>query len=138
MNAVRRLAGTLLAGVFIVDGSDAIRNSESKVKNADVVARPLGRLFPFLDRDTESLVRFNGAVQVGAGTLLALGKFQRLSAVVLIASVLPTTYAGHRFWEEADPATRAQQQTQFLKNLGLVGGLLSIAGSDLPTRASRR
>ena len=46
------------------------------------------------------LVRVNGAVQVGAGVFLAIGKFRRPAAFALIGSIIPTTYAGHRFWEE--------------------------------------
>ena len=39
---------------------------------------------------------------VGAGALLAVGKFRRVASIALLASLLPTTYAGHRFWEETD------------------------------------
>ena len=42
----------------------------------------------------------------------------------LIGTLVPTTYAGHRFWEETDDAARAQQRIHFLKNLGLLGGLI--------------
>ncbi len=79
---------------------------------------------PILPQDAEQLVRINGAVMVGAGTLMALGKFRRLAAVALIGSIIPTTYAGRRFWEEEDEASRAQQRIDFLKNLGLLAGLI--------------
>ena len=79
---------------------------------------------PVLPQDAEKLVRINGAVMVGAGTLMALGKLRRLAALALIGSIIPTTYAGHRFWEEEDEATKAQQRIHFLKNLGLLGGLI--------------
>jgi hypothetical protein len=69
----------------------------------------------------------NGIVQVSGGILLAIGKFPRLAAVALIGSIVPTTYAGHRFWEEADDEMRAQQKIQLLKNLGLLGGLIFAA-----------
>ena len=46
-----------------------------------------------------------------------------------------TTAAGHRFWEETDDTTRAQQQIHFLKNLGLVGGLI-LAAVDTEGRPS--
>jgi putative oxidoreductase len=42
---------------------------------------------------------------------------------------VPTTLAGHRFWEEDDPARRHQQQIHFFKNLGLLGGLV-LAAAD--------
>ncbi|MFL6124883.1 DoxX family protein, partial [Actinophytocola sp.] len=67
--------------------------------------------------------------QVAAGVALGLGKFPRLSALVLAASLAPTTMAGHRFWEHDDTADRAAQRIHFLKNVGLIGGLL-IAAAD--------
>ncbi|MCA1692575.1 MAG: DoxX family protein [Actinobacteria bacterium] len=74
--------------------------------------------------DTEQLVKVNACVQVGAGILLALGRFPRLAAAALAGSLVPTTLAGHRFWEEQDPNRKRQQQTHFLKNVSLLGGLL--------------
>ena len=89
------------------------------------------------------MVRFNGMVQVGAGGLLALGKFRRLASWALVASVIPTTYAGHRFWDEVDDEARTQQRVHFLKNLGLLGGLILSAtdtegAPSLGWRARRR
>ncbi len=74
-----------------------------------------------------TLVRLNGAVQVGGGVFLAIGKLPRLAALALMATIVPTTYAGHRFWEESDDIKRAEQRTQLLKNLGLLGGLIFAA-----------
>ena len=36
--------------------------------------------------------------------MLALGIWPRLAALGLIGSIVPTTAAGHRFWEEETPA----------------------------------
>jgi len=143
MSISRRVARPLLASMFIAGGVDAIQSPESKVKAAAAVTEPLRARFPGLPEDTATLVRLNGMVQVGAGGLLALGKFRRLASWVLVASVIPTTYAGHRFWEEVDDETRAQQRVHFLKNLGLLGGLI-LAATDtegapsLGWRARRR
>ena len=41
---------------------------------------------------------------------------------------MPTTAAGHRFWEEQDPAERAQQRIHFFKNVSMLGGLIIAAG----------
>ena len=46
---------------------------------------------------------------------------------MLAATVVPTTMSAHLFWKEQDPQVRAQQKVQFLKNLGLLGGLLLAA-----------
>ena len=47
---------------------------------------------------------------------------------------MPTTAAGHRFWEH-EGANRQQQLIHFLKNVGLVGGLL-IAAVDTEGKPS--
>ena len=78
---------------------------------------------------TEEAVRINGAVQAVAGTMLALGWWPRLSAFTLAATLVPTTLAGHRFWEAEDEQERRQQRIHFLKNVSMLGGLL-IASAD--------
>jgi uncharacterized membrane protein YphA (DoxX/SURF4 family) len=143
MALTRRIARPLLASVFIVEGVDALRHPEAKAKAAQAVTVPLTRRVPALPDDPELLVRVNGAVQVGAGLLLAVGRFRRLAALALIGSIVPTTYAGHRFWEEDDETIRAQQQAHFAKNLGLLGGLILAAADtegapSLGWRARRR
>ncbi|RKS71405.1 DoxX-like protein [Motilibacter peucedani] len=127
MTLVRRLARPCIAGIFISGGLDQLRAPQTKSEKADPVAQPITKALPWLPEDTETLVRVNGAVQVGAGALLALGKLPRLSALALAASLVPTTAAGHAFWSAPDGATRAAQRTQFLKNLSILGGLLLAA-----------
>ena len=74
--------------------------------------------------DPIALVRFNGGVQAIGGALLGLGAFTRLAAFTLAASLVPTTLAGHRFWEETDAEGRAAQRVQFFKNAAMLGGLV--------------
>jgi len=143
MALTRRIARPLLASVFIAEGIDSIRDPERRAKAAQVVTVPLTRRVPALPDDPELLVQLHGAVQVGAGVLLAVGRFRRLASLALIASIVPTTYASHRFWEEDDTAVRAEQQIHFLKNLGLLGGLVLAAfdtegAPSLGWRAHRR
>lgn len=123
MTPSRLLARPLLASVFITSGIDVLRNPEPRVKIAEPVASRIAEMTGLPD-NTELLVKLNAGVQVGAGLLLASGKSPRLAAAVLVGSLVPTTAAGHRFWEELDEAKRRQQQVHFFKNLGLLGGLL--------------
>lgn len=124
MQLVTPLARPLLASMFVVGGLDAMLHAEGKVKFAEYVTRPLSERFDFIPQDTETLVRVNGATQLFAGIALALGKLTRLSSLALIMSIIPTTLAGHRFWEATSDEERAQQRVHFLKNAGLLGGLL--------------
>ena len=122
MSVTRRIARPLLAAVFVTSGIDALRNPGPRVAMAESLPSEVTESLPV--DDTEQLVKVNAGVQVVAGVLLAIGRFPRLAAAALAGSLVPTTLAGHSFWEEDDPGARAQQQTQFLKNAGLLGGLV--------------
>ena len=53
---------------------------------AEPVVRPLAERFPAIPAKTEDAVRLNGAVQMVAGSMLALGRWPRLSALALAAT----------------------------------------------------
>jgi len=127
MTVVRRLARPLLSSMFITGGIDGLWHPQPKVPATEAVAPAIARKVPYLPEDPESLVKINAAVQVGAGTMLALGRFPRLASALLAGSLVPTTLAGHRFWEESEPTKRAQQQIHFFKNLSMLGGLILAA-----------
>lgn len=112
----------MLAAVFVTSGIDVLRNPGPRVAKAEAVT-PLAAKMG-LPKDTEMLVKLNAATHVAAGSLLALGKFRRMAALALAVSLVPTTYAGHRFWDEDDPAEREKQRMQFLKNMAMLGGLI--------------
>jgi uncharacterized membrane protein YphA (DoxX/SURF4 family) len=119
----RRIARPLLASAFIGGGVDTLRDPAPRVKASEQVSAKLAAALGLPD-DPEMLVKVNAGVQVGAGILLTIGKFRRLAALLLIGSILPTTWAGHRFWEHEDAEEREQQRMQFLKNLAMLGGLI--------------
>ena len=126
MTLVRRVARPMLAAMFVVGGLDQLKHPGRKADTARPLVEKLAPAVGLPD-DTELLVRANGIAMVTAGSLLALGRLPRLASGVLAATVLPTTIAAHPFWSEKDPEARAQQKVQFLKNLGLLGGLLLAA-----------
>lgn len=126
MSLLRATARPLIAGIFLYGGYDAFRNAETKVPRAEKVAPKLAAPLGLPD-DTVQLVRLNAAVQLGAGTALALGWFPRLAALALAGSLVPTTVAGHPFWEETEPASKHLQRLQFFKNTAILGGLLLAA-----------
>ncbi|MGY1604694.1 DoxX family protein [Geodermatophilus sp. SYSU D00815] len=136
---VRRIARPLLAAPFVVLGVDALRNPAPRVAAArpvvEKVAEQADKQLPVqVSQDVEQWVKINAGVMVGAGGLLALGRFPRLSALALTGSIVPTTVAGHRFWEKQGPE-RQQQLIHFLKNVGLAGATL-LAAVDTEGRPS--
>src|SRR4051794_28013639 len=157
---LRRVARPMLAAIFIQGGIAALRYPQSHVQAAKpvldavkpVLEQATGAAAPTVDKaasavpvdlpptsttwiDDELLVKIDGGVKVVAGTMLALGKAPRLASTALAASLIPTTVAGHRFWEETDDEAKTVQQINFFKNISLLGGLL-IAAADTEGKPS--
>jgi uncharacterized membrane protein YphA (DoxX/SURF4 family) len=111
--AERRAGQALLGAMFVKLGFDAARSPGPRVDKAAALGVPNPAL----------AVRGNGAAMVAGGTALIVNKVPRLAALGLLASMVPTTLAGHPFWELDGPERKAQE-IQFYKNLGLMGGLV--------------
>lgn len=62
------------------------------------------------------------------GILLFLGILSRLTAFGLFVFVILASVLGHAFWSFADAGPQYLQILQFLKNMGIAGGLLLIVG----------
>lgn len=120
MTVIRRLAQVALGVPFVVMGYQAASAPEKRAGAAAALGLP----------EPETMVRINGAAMVLGGAALALNTLPRAAATGLVASLIPTTLAGHPFWKIEDEAARASQQVQFLKNLGLAGGLLAFAATS--------
>jgi putative oxidoreductase len=140
MSLVRLIARPMLSTMFIVGGVNSLRNAEHMVERAKPVTDRLLPLFgkagPLpVEIDATRMVQINGAIHVVAGAALATGRWPRLSALVLAATLVPTTFGGHRYWEESDPQMRANQKVHFAKNVSMLGGLL-IAAVDTGGRPS--
>jgi putative oxidoreductase len=140
MKPVRTAARAMLAGIFVASGARTLTNPDRLVPAAQPFADRVGPLMAKVHKraptDARTLVQINGTVHFVGGLLLLTG-LRRPAAAALAASMAPTTLTGHRFWEERDPAVRSRQQTQLLKNLGLMGGLL-LAALDTEGRPSLR
>jgi uncharacterized membrane protein YphA (DoxX/SURF4 family) len=138
MSLVRFIARPMLASIFVVQGFNKLRNPDSVAARAkpvvDRLTPTLEKFAPQVPTDARALVRISGAVDLGAGVMLATGTFPRTASLVLATSLLPSTVVGHPLWEsDSDPAERANQRVHFLKNIGLAGGLL-VASVDTEGR----
>jgi uncharacterized membrane protein YphA (DoxX/SURF4 family) len=120
----------MLASMFVAGGINSLKNSEAVAERAkpitDEIASLSHKVAPSLPvpDDAKTMVRINAAVHIGAGLALATGRAPRLSSLALAATLVPTTVAGHRFWEESDPAMKANQRVHFFKNVSMLGGLM--------------
>jgi len=63
-------------------------------------------------------------VELIGGILIVLGLATRYASLLMILFVIVATAISHRFWEFADPREFRGQQSQFLKNLSIIGGFI--------------
>ena len=142
MTVVRRLARPMLAAMFIDGGLDALRHPRPKVAKAEPVVHKLAGPLHLPD-DPELLVRANGAAMVGAGAPAR----RRAVPPAQRAWSWPRRWCRRPLRDTGSgrSRTRSQKRNQrihFLKNLGLLGGILLAAVDTggkpgMPWRARR-
>lgn len=134
MSLSRTLARPMIAAMFVVGAADALRNIGAAAERAKPVADRLVGLGKKaapqapIPEDAATLVRINAGVQIVAALGLATNRSPRACALVLAGSLVPTTLAGHRFWDVSDPETAKEQRQHFVKNVAVLGGLIIAAG----------
>lgn len=121
MSLIRLIARPLLASSFAWNGLDRVRKPEECGERLRPTLRRAASVFPQLEplASKPALVaRGLGATQVISGLMLALGKFPRLSAVLLVGTAALTSFDDH--------ATAGTSRTLAarLKNVSLAGGVL--------------
>jgi uncharacterized membrane protein YphA (DoxX/SURF4 family) len=138
MTLVRAIGRTMLSSYFVLSGIRALRNPEEFVADAEPLTDrlvPTAKRFApdqvadYIPEDTTLLIRINGAAQVAGGLALATGKGRRFGAGLLALSLIPSTIARHPFWSRTDADERVHDRQQFIKNIGLLGGVI-IASRD--------
>ncbi|MEU1367729.1 DoxX family protein [Streptomyces sp. NPDC005803] len=120
MAVLRRITRPLLATPFVVEGVRALRSPRRFATGTESWARRLGAPADVPQR----VVKIDAAVQIGAGGLLALGRFPRTASLVLAASLVPATLAEHAWWKEEDPELRKDHLLHVAERVGLFGALL--------------
>ena len=144
MTLLRAAARTMMASYFIASGVKALRDPDAQVPDAEPLTDKVvpvvkdyapEQVASFIPEDARTLVRVHGATQVVGGLALASGKGRRLGALLLAYSLVPGTIAKHPFWSRTDPAERAHDQHQVLKNVSLLGGVL-LAAADTEGKPS--
>ncbi|WP_307670332.1 DoxX family membrane protein [Streptomyces sp. V2I9] len=137
MAVLRRFARPLLASKFIRDGYAAVRNPVVPAAGGEAVRGAAGApsRLPLLPEDPVQLVRLQGAVQLGAGLLLALGRAPRSASAALAVTVVSSALTPYLYRAtgdsdtDPDPEAGAAERAELLANVSLLGGLL-IAAAD--------
>jgi putative oxidoreductase len=125
MNSTQRyvlaFSRVLVAIVFLLTGLGVI--SQALAAKALVEHGAPASLADFLMLSARSL-------EVVAGVCLAFGIYPRLAAAALLVFLVPATFIGHAFWQEAGTSSFIPQLINFLKNTAMIGGLLFIGATQ--------
>lgn len=121
MNAIERFAPLFgrifLALIFVISGFGKVMDFGGTLQYMETYGVPMAGF----------LLVCAILFEIIGGVLLAIGFQARLAAWALIVFSILATLFFHDFWT-LDGAERAMQQTQFLKNLSMIGGLLLVVG----------
>ncbi|PSO53041.1 MAG: DoxX family protein [Cyanobacteria bacterium QS_7_48_42] len=109
-NLIPLVARICLSAIFLRSAISGILNFSSTQQMIAGQGLPVPAL----------LLAGNIVLQIIGGISLVLGYKARWGAIILILFLIPTTLVFHPFW--SNPA----ETIAFLKNLGLIGGLLLV------------
>ncbi len=116
----------MLASSFILSGLDRLRHADQTAKQLSPVLSAAVQALP-IATDEKMLARVIGGTQLGAGVMLAAGKFSRLSALLLTLTSTLNAVVEYRTADSSTSEGRTQRRHQLLKNVSLSGGMLLAA-----------
>lgn len=113
------LAGRFLLGIyFILPGVSKITGYEGTAKYM------AEHHVPFI----EVLLPLTILIQIGVGLALLVGYRGQLAAFLLAGLTLVINIYMHNFWDMEEGLARQHETQNFFKNLGIMAGLLVMAG----------
>lgn len=72
----------------------------------------------------EAIAYLGPPVEFFGGLAIMLGLFTEAAALLMVAFTIIATVTSHRYWEFSDPAQYRAQNTNFYKNVTMIGGIL--------------
>lgn len=117
------LLGRIIVGGFF------LYNAYGHFKNVDGMAgyaQSKGMPMP------KASVIVSGIMMLLGGLGIILGVYVALSVLLLVVFLLGTLVKMHTYWKVEDPMARMGEQTNFYKNLALIGALLMFLSIPTP------
>jgi putative oxidoreductase len=105
----------LLSAIFITSGFAKLSDPAGAVGYMNGVGIP----------NADILVYVAGSAELLGGLSLLVGFLARLGAFGLVLTLIPIQYYFHSFWN-MEGAEAKTQMVQFMKNLAIMGGLLTV------------
>ena len=76
---------------------------------------------------TDVLLALTIIIELGGGIMLLIGLRAKEVALLIFLFLIPVTVIFHGFWAVEDAAMQSREQIAFMKNIGIMGGLLFVA-----------
>jgi len=126
------LARIMLSLVFIFTGYAKVAGWSGVINMQMWTERVKGLKIPGTNDplpNPELLAQISAYAELVGGIMLFIGILSRVTALGLFIFVVAASILGHAFWTFADAGQNFLQLQQFLKNMGIAGGLLLIVGA---------
>ena len=116
-SALLLLGRLALAAIFLVSGFGKLTNFGGFTEMLTGQGVPAANVIAIV----------GACVEFFGGLAIAVGLKTRYAALLMVAFTIVATLIAHRFWEFPDPAARMAQQINFMKNIAIIGGFLTLA-----------
>lgn len=126
MSPIRFIARPMLAAGYIINGVDRLRRPEAATASIGPLLTQARKRVD-IPLDAPTIARVTGAAQVAAGSLLAIGRFPRISASILVGTYLLDTVGERLSVEKATSKEdkKARNERTLLRTSMLGGALLA-------------
>lgn len=111
-DAIILIARIMIGLIFVMSGWSKLMNFSGAV--AGIAKRGVPEVLAYLAPPVE----FFG------GLAIVLGLFTEAAAILMVVFTIMATITSHRYWEYTDPAQYRAQNTNFWKNVTMMGGML--------------
>lgn len=77
-------------------------------------------------------VLFSGLLLLVGGLGILLGIYVEWAVFALVIFLITISFKMHDFWNDTDPNMKMSNQTNFMKNMALMGGALMLLSIPMP------
>lgn len=124
MSPIRFIARPMLASGYILNGVDRLRRPDAAAASITPLLTQARKQID-IPLDAATLARATGVAQIAAGSMLAIGRFPRLSATILVGTYLLDTVGERLSAEKATSKEEKKSRTErTLFRTSMLGGAL--------------
>ena len=126
MKAPFLLGRIVFGGFFLYNGINHLRSAKEMAPYAESKGVPAGELS----------VALSGVPLIVGGASLLFGVKPKFGAWAILGFLAGVSPIMHDFWRHEDPEKRSGEMINFMKNMALAGGALTLMGVEEPWEAS--